>query len=701
MTQDTNNTQENIFDPTPENILSMLTGEACEDEEVRFSGEYIPTGPVALPKNENTPSLEGNYPVFLWKIFDGYSRSIRSHILVPISKDMEQECGVQLACQQIPLSIIHKEPSILHMSLRDEARPFLFDFDPENFDPEEGGVKAQHVYGVGPTRLDYIQGDPADIDGFSYLETCASFRFTDLTNSPAEIREEEPLFSAGIGIACLALEEGVTRNAQWTNPCIHWGTPHGMFLWLRALIKWLNTPDAHTMLFSIAKQRIERIEPDMSMNEQDRAARETALAMTDTLGRWHRQLMSMSIDDALEETNGIRRIDTSFHHILASIGEAGKTCANSFAQSQRNALQKHGEDWQSWDVWFEAPEKETSLGWRLPFALSLLASSLWRDRIKLGFSRIARLNRETSNTLNNILRPQSRVVVRDQGALITQGDTILATQSETVDLYHDAPNTSGDLIQKMLQANLDNLKTIQGIRLLVFLIRESHKQYALNPEGRYHDIIIEGGISALRERLGISSKKADVKIKAALDAGAVWQPIDTKGRGLWTWEQTRAAPGKPAILKVRLGFALCPDSAYIGSTRLMTPICEIGPIVGRRNEHAKVVLLQQVLTHEIAFYSRQIPQRGGVYISQDRREEIAQSLELPTNTMESALERWKRDEEDGLAVFEEVELDTFHLANNETYGRERDFLTKQGDLRERNAQRGRKSAQNKSRTTKK
>jgi hypothetical protein len=69
--------------------------------------------------------------------------------------------------------------------------------------------------------------------------------------------------------------------------------------------------------------------------------------------------------------------------------------------------------------------------------------------------------------------------------------------------------------------------------------------------------------------------------------------------------------------------------------------------------------------------------------------------------MESALERWKRDEEDGLAVFEEVELDTFHLANNETYGRERDFLTKQGDLRERNAQRGRKSAQNKSRTTKK
>ena len=274
-------------------------------------------------------------------------------------------------------------------------------------------------------------------------------------------------------------------------------------------------------------------------------------------------------------------------------------------------------------------------------------------------------------------------------------------QNDNLELVNDgmvvarAPSTRPTLLDGVLRSNLKDLQSLHGIRLLIWLIRHVHHNY----QAHTYDpraVEVDGGFMELRELLGATSNKASAKLRAALDAGSQWEPnsnLGFRGRGLWTWLDSPPAPGRTAKLEIVVSSILTPNNPMPSKgERLLTPVCELAPLVGRRNGYASVALFQLELVHALSKGSRQLPEHGGVLLEESDLLKLAARAGLPKTTMHRALDRWIQDGDDAPAFLEAVDRDRYHLARNDLHGEERLFLDEQGQKREKNAKRGKASS---------
>lgn len=435
----------------------------------------------------------------------------------------------------------------------------------------------------------------------------------------------------------------------------------------------------------------EGIAPDLlEQAHTDRAQRQR-----EAMEEWNRKIDG----EVIENIDGMLAYDAALCGVLEDLG--ADTSAPK--QSARERFEKHPErGFDAWRWWFTPAGEEHKDGagrLRAPFVEYLLWA-LWPGiKEQLGSThqpgqkvederngKITTMPHVLTEAMMNILSPRNEVSVSaDQ-----MHAQIVTPEGEQV---AGPAKAATPFIESILQTNIEALRSAHGMRLLIWIVQTIHEQYARAVRtGHDNRIIIEGGLNALRENLGITSAKASPILRAALDAGPMWQPIGLNGQGLWTWVEIPSKRGKSGTIHIDVGTILTPDGLWLhkGQSKLLTPIVDLAGMVGRRNDHAAVGRFQFALVHDLSRGSKQLPEYGGVLLTQDMLEYRAMQAGLPESTIAKAIDRWTQDGDDAPALLEKVEEERFHLADNDVYGPARTFLDEQGGMREERSKSGKR-----------
>lgn len=264
-----------------------------------------------------------------------------------------------------------------------------------------------------------------------------------------------------------------------------------------------------------------------------------------------------------------------------------------------------------------------------------------------------------------------------------------------------SPTMTEERLQTVIREGTEELKSTTGIQLIVHAIRRGFKQKFGTNMRNPSFLRYPGGFGALAEELkGKNNNNIQADLKNILKAGQSWD-IDWptgEASGLWTYHYDEAT-GKDsrAHLEIRLGAPLMPQYVQTlqGSDRILVPIVKLMPPFGSPRYYANVSIFQLSLVRNIVERRLQVAQRGGAKLSLREITKIAKQAGLPPKTAKDAIDRWKQDGDDAPAFLEEVHENHYHLADNERYGKAREFITKTARRSQSQSLRGKKSAENK------
>ena len=397
-----------------------------------------------------------------------------------------------------------------------------------------------------------------------------------------------------------------------------------------------------------------------------------------------------------ERVDGMTCIDATLCDVLSELDMN----VEKLQRSSRKALEKYEGGFESWRNWFKISKGNQDLGQlEAPF-VRYLADALCPKVIA---QLEAPLDQDDDEDPEREFVPAlAHVVFEGLAATIAPRNNLWINEQGTEAELQSPENVAiarvaraaAPFVEDVLQDGIDALRSYYGMSLLVGLVQKVHEQHASGVQNS-NTVSISGGLRALMEELGLTTRRASKALREALNAGPAWQPTHYEGKGLWTWMEKKARGQRDSLLMIAVAPQLTPSSPMIhkrrGPNGLMTPLLDLAPAPGSNRDKASIARFQLGVVHELSLRSNQIPNRGGVVLSRDVLCHRADQASMPEIIIDRTLDAWS-DKDNPEALLERVDRGVYHLADNQKYGAGRRFLDAQGSLRLTNSRRGKASA---------
>jgi len=394
-----------------------------------------------------------------------------------------------------------------------------------------------------------------------------------------------------------------------------------------------------------------------------------------------------SIPPKTEEKDGMLWYDAILFDLYEGLGPTGKGLAEKYRKTARSRWEKYketGDSTYAWLFWceFEGGNEDQDISGGPPdkshFDEALL-EILWDDQIHYQWERATK-NRPAiplviADTLDRACFYADRSIeVRDQVPSVIVEQTVIAVVPATKVATLDSE------VLTTLEQSVGILGSLTGHRVVRFLISTYHRQYFESLDRNPTHIRIDGGLDGFAHAVGEHSKKASDSLLKILQAGqrlCIQWPGGVES-GLWTYVYNdKTGWGKKAFLEIRLGFPLAPLYAkphLPKNQQILVPLVALPPLVSPNKFFAQQAAFQFGVVRELVERRQELHKEGGALFKEDDFARIGAKYGLPNSTRMKAMERWLRDDSDGLRVFELVGSNRYHLADNEVYGDARRFI---------------------------
>lgn len=427
----------------------------------------------------------------------------------------------------------------------------------------------------------------------------------------------------------------------------------------------------------------------------------------------------------IEEDDGMLLPDARFAEFLEGFGLHGRKAATELRERARkrwSQFKSTGDAELLWHMW-EArrvnirniPRAQTPSEWTTravsfgevegteeliapkglldtaPRFIIMLTHVVWHDVVRPRRDRAHRkgppaIPMVVHEPVTHLFSPVRREEERNgQRALRLPGEVLVRISSDAASIGSETINAL--LVNKGVKL----FGSVASHRLLRWQIFTAHRQ-ALegNPDPRV--LRVDGGYSALaHDILGMTGNKAAEQVRNIIEAmHATELPLPPHGnytRLLIREAHTPRGRGKQWI-KLVLGTALLPD--YVKelqdtmgkslearrATRLV-PVLGIPPLIGkesggRDNEMGAQATFSMLLVAHLRDHARELVQRGGVAIPDDRLFEIARGAKLSEDMARRLIEHWTNDHFDGPALLKRIDGKLYTLGD--AHEKERSFI---------------------------
>ena len=328
-----------------------------------------------------------------------------------------------------------------------------------------------------------------------------------------------------------------------------------------------------------------------------------------------------------------------------------------------------------------------------------LCEYLWKEELREQWQRSRNsFPAVTPGVYDNMervsLRPDRDVETdreRRQLRMFEAGDLVASTSTLPLDSY--------ERLESIISEGTDALRSMTAIRFMTQLIRRCHSRYVA---GEQNPTIFQWeGWTDLAEWIGATSNKARERLPKILEAGARWevQWEDGAAIGLWAPSVTRGEPGAkgghvPDNIEVRIGKPLAPLWTFEGKSRsVLMPVVKLPDL----DTNAKRWMPGQAafalaVVRELVERRDEIHQHGGAQLTPTTVERIASRVGCPKTTAKRLIQRWTDPQRDEPLFLDAVEAGRYHLADNEQYGKARQFLDETAKRSHRGSKMGKASA---------
>lgn len=209
-------------------------------------------------------------------------------------------------------------------------------------------------------------------------------------------------------------------------------------------------------------------------------------------------------------------------------------------------------------------------------------------------------------------------------------------------------------------------------------------------------ICTTGGYEGIAKLIGCgNSHKAISVVKSLLHAQAYarFSFYDgSQGNMIVLREVERHKNGESSKINIILGELLLPNYTQLlpkGEKRRLIPIPELPQMIGSNNTHAAQAFLQLLILEEFAEQSKDVIERGYVYLPKEKWMEFANEASMPKSSLARVIHGWI---EQGFLKTDFVNREPDAYILGERYFQLADFLYAQGEMRKRGEKAGEKSS---------
>lgn len=352
----------------------------------------------------------------------------------------------------------------------------------------------------------------------------------------------------------------------------------------------------------------------------------------------------------------------------------------------------------SMKMFLDAIERDIDQGriersWRTPW-VETFVRALWHDHVKKRWQR-AKSNPPgvtvpVLSQLTRLSNPKTtRTVEADAHQVSLFDDDGLLGQSEEL-AVHDIR-----FMKALIESGAQALQTTVGVQLWLGVIMEANKRIHEDGLVGAVPVLTYDSLEEMAEAMGIEYNKRKInQINQALSVGnnlkVTWPGGELHGLWLYsTYRKGKAGGGSTNCIEITPAPALLPNYCHRLSKhdgkQIIAPITPLGPLGNGKRSHKAEASFNLRITELLTERSIQIAEHGGVKIDAKDIGRAARELGTSPQTLENALNRWCEDSEDHPAVLEHVGQGRYIFANNEVYGRARQWLEAQGRLRKKNS----------------
>lgn len=343
-------------------------------------------------------------------------------------------------------------------------------------------------------------------------------------------------------------------------------------------------------------------------------------------------------------------------------------------------------------VWFN-PRRPGLAGF-----LMFLTRAIWHDVIRPAMERAEKNARNvgavtlgTYGTLEALMfTKNTRVVTNDRQAELFVDEKVTATA-------HLSDIALVDVLTKATPA----LRSLAAVQFLVWIIDEVKRRHFLGFQ--YPNIVtIEGGLGAVADAAAFgASKSRESLLRQILTAGKDWNvawPNGSEVHGLWTFNTTPPAPGRPSTVTITVAAPLTPHG---GGGGILTPIVTVNDLEGitNRKYFGPLAAFKQGVVKAIVDRRLELPKHGGALITDRDLATLAARCGISSSkVVSSAMQAWQIDRDEG-AQFLEVHKGRYHIANNDEYGAVRAFIDESASIATTASKRGKRGAAKRAKIT--
>ncbi len=493
--------------------------------------------------------------------------------------------------------------------------------------------------------------------------------------------------------------------------------PHVLYQLIKQFISVLSTQDPNRMHYEIAREILEREDPQLLENNNlvDIFARElcnhfkllntklippknfqelfvtlqplTYKAIQQEGFRSDPSLDVLELPDGIDQSftkNGKYIWDLIFCALLNNIGEQGK-------KTSKELKGKIGCDaTASKEFWFNLTPSNAQF--YLSKASLLLAYVVFEDIVKghipWATKYVPALTTKVQGDIKEVLSHKNKVKEIDGNRIeISHQDSLIGVSM---------PAISQRIFNIVFKGAL-KLNSVTGHRLIRHFPQLAFDRKSTG-EDDYRVLKYKRGATEIAELLGLHGKQHVSNIKEIIHAMAYFQFSQNTVSGnliqLSKYKSPTTHRHDEAYL-ITVGTPLLPYQTFRREDGgLLIPLLKDPPLVNPNQYHAHQYLLQMEIMGEFSRQSINLATQGSIQIPQHVWEEIASSCGINQNLLRRVLDRWTQDGNDAPKFLEQFDGDFYTLGKE--HAKALDFLKEQGKIRERNSKRGRASVQKKS-----
>ena len=383
-------------------------------------------------------------------------------------------------------------------------------------------------------------------------------------------------------------------------------------------------------------------------------------------------------EEADRDASGAVFFDRALAGVMSGTGRAGASVARKISAPCS------ADPWARWRREKGGPASTID-------ALRWLAVVGWKDVVK------PQIDSQQRTHHRSLIRPvfASQVIVSHIRPKVRETENGQQVLPGLVDGGLDCriiPQTDPRLVKRII-AGLDKLGTLTGHRVLRWEIETGHRQFLeglTRPGVDFRKIEVEGGYSAIAERIGLTSNQDVTAIREIIAAqdGTIfdfpWAHLGAGHNGrLLTREEIGATRGRKAKVNLILGTMLVPGYASAinnpsvsSSSRKLVPVTDLPPLVGSPEKHGAQVSLSMLLVLHLRDHATDLHEHGMVRLRRVDLQRMAREVGLPDDPafIDDVWRRWQGEDVKGsdpsTPAFVKVDGEHFTLSDHHAAARQ-------------------------------